>query len=607
VFPILYVDVPDLESQERRDGDTVLSIVAQRQYVDWRQLRHHDVNTRPVGEAVEQLCLPIRNALRRSQPSDAELQQRRRDAEEREQRLAAEQERRDTARRERELTEQRERELVAQRERDSRPGQIEPAAGAEPMALRAAPPPRAAPARQAAAAAFSAPTERVADDKAAKPRLPASERRSFARNPLAIGGVVVGAVLLAIVAVGLVRMGHGPSAEITATTTQPPHQSAEPISNPPQPPRQPVEPVAPPQPPAVPSGASAAPNVPVAPQPPPRTAALPPLVAEISGAGATFPYPIYAKWAELYKKQTGTALDYQSIGSGGGIKQITAKTVDFGASDMPLQPDELNRDGLQQWPAVMGGLVFVVNLPGMQPGQLRLDGKTIAGIYLGTIKNWNDKAIVALNPGLRLPDKAIAVVHRSDGSPATFIFAHYLSGIDQDFRTKLGEDFSLEFPVGIGGKGNAGVAAFTTQTEGAIGYVEYAYALQNKLTYALLKNHDGNFVSPTAANIQAAAANADWSKAPGFYLLLTDQPGKDSWPITAATFILMHKQPENAASATTVLRFFDWAYRNGGAAAADLDYVPMPAGIVGTIEQSWNTIVGSDGTSLWPRSIMIRG
>jgi phosphate transport system substrate-binding protein len=393
-----------------------------------------------------------------------------------------------------------------------------------------------------------------------------------------------------IVAVGLIRMGRGPSAELTANTTQPPDQTAGPIA----PPRQ----VAGPSPPAEGAGASASPNFPVVPQPPPRTAAVTPFVAEISGAGATFPYPIYAKWAELYKEKTGTALNYQSIGSGGGIKQITARTVDFGASDIPLQPEALNQAGLQQWPTVMGGLVLVVNLPGMQPGQLRLDGKTLAGIYLGTITNWNDKAIIALNPGLRLPDKAIVTVHRSDGSGATFTFAHYLSGIDQDFRKKVGENTSLEFPTGLGGKGNEGVAALTTRTDGAIGYVGYAYALQNKLTYALLKNHDGNFVSPTAANIQAAAANADWSKAPGFYLLLTDQPGKDSWPITAATFILMHKQPENATAATTVLRFFDWAYRNGGPAAANLDYVPMPASVVGTIEQSWNTIVGPDNTPL---------
>ncbi|HTZ34763.1 MAG TPA: phosphate ABC transporter substrate-binding protein PstS [Stellaceae bacterium] len=328
-------------------------------------------------------------------------------------------------------------------------------------------------------------------------------------------------------------------------------------------------------------------------------AAVPLRAAEISGAGATFPYPIYAKWAEAYKAKTGTALNYQSIGSGGGIKQITAKTVDFGASDMPLQPDVLNKDALQQFPMVMGGVVPVVNLSGVKPGELKLDGKVLAGMYLGTITNWNDKAIAALNPGLKLPDKAVATVHRSDGSGTNFIFTHYLSSIDPEFKAKIGENTSVEFPGGLGGKGNEGVAALAGRTDGAIGYVEYAYALQNKMTYALLKNRDGNYVSPSAATFQAAAANADWTKAPGFYLLLTDQPGKDSWPITGATFILMHRQQEKPATAREVLSFFDWAYHNGGQMAEQLDYVPMPANVVSLVEQSWKTIVGSDGKPVW--------
>jgi phosphate transport system substrate-binding protein len=328
-------------------------------------------------------------------------------------------------------------------------------------------------------------------------------------------------------------------------------------------------------------------------------AAIPARAAEIAGAGATFPYPIYAKWAEAYKAKTGTSMNYQSIGSGGGIKQIEAKTVDFGASDMPLKPEDLDKNDLQQFPMVMGGVVPVVNLAGIQPGQLKLDGKVLAGMFMGTITNWNDPAIAALNPGLTLPDKAIATVHRSDGSGTNFIFTHYLSSIDADFKSKIGENTSVEFPGGLGGKGNEGVAAIASRTDGAIGYVEYAYALQNKMTYAQLKNHDGNFVSPEAKAFQAAAANADWSKAPGFYLLLTDQPGKDSWPITGATFILMHHAQDKPDTAREVLNFFDWAYHNGGQLAEQLDYVPMPASVITAVEQSWKTIVGADGKPVW--------
>ncbi len=328
-------------------------------------------------------------------------------------------------------------------------------------------------------------------------------------------------------------------------------------------------------------------------------AALPAMAAEISGAGATFPYPIYAKWAEAYKAKTNTSMNYQSIGSGGGIKQITAMTVDFGASDMPLKPEELDKIGLQQFPLVMGGVVPVVNLQGIAPGQLKLDGAVLAGMYLGTITKWNDKAIAALNPGVSLPDKAVATVHRSDGSGTNFIFTHYLSSVDADFKAKVGENTSVEFPGGLGGKGNEGVAALTTRTDGAIGYVEYAYALQNKMTYALLKNKDGEFVSPNSKTFQAAAANADWSKAPGFYLLLTDQPGKESWPITGATFILMHKQQAKPDLAREVLNFFDWAYHDGGPLAEQLDYVPMPAAVITAVEQSWKSITGGDGKPVW--------
>ncbi|HEY1260690.1 MAG TPA: phosphate ABC transporter substrate-binding protein PstS [Stellaceae bacterium] len=322
--------------------------------------------------------------------------------------------------------------------------------------------------------------------------------------------------------------------------------------------------------------------------------------AELSGAGATFPYPVYAKWAEAYAAKTGVKMNYQSIGSGGGIKQITAKTVDFGASDMPLKPEILAKDGLMQFPMVMGGVVPVIKLQGIGAGRLKLDGKTLAEIYLGKITKWNDPAIAALNPGLSLPDKAIAPIHRSDGSGTNFIFTHYLSSIDPEFASKIGENTSVEFPSGIGGKGNEGVAAISARTEGAIGYVEYAYALQNKLPYVLLRNKAGVFVAPDSNAFQAAAANADWSKAPGFYLLLTGQPGEASWPITGATFILLHKQQAKPDTARQVIDFFDWAYHNGGQLAEGLDYVPMPATVVKLVEDAWRQQVkGPDGKPVW--------
>jgi phosphate transport system substrate-binding protein len=321
--------------------------------------------------------------------------------------------------------------------------------------------------------------------------------------------------------------------------------------------------------------------------------------AEINGAGATFPYPIYAKWAEAYAAKTGLKMNYQSIGSGGGIKQITAKTVDFGASDMPLKPADLEKDGLTQFPMVMGGVVPVVNIPGIEAGQLKLDGKVLGDIYLGKITKWNDPAIAALNSGLKLPDLAIAPVYRSDGSGTTFIFTHYLSEVSPEWKDKIGENTSVQFPTGIGGKGNEGVSAMASRTVGAIGYVEYAYAKQNKLTYALLRNKDGQFVSPESSAFRAAAANADWLKAQDFNLLLTNQPGKESWPITGATFILMHKQQSKPEVAREVINFFAWAYLNGGKLADELDYVPMPESVVKLVEQSWQQIKGPDGKAVW--------
>jgi phosphate transport system substrate-binding protein len=320
---------------------------------------------------------------------------------------------------------------------------------------------------------------------------------------------------------------------------------------------------------------------------------------EISGAGATFPYPIYAKWAEAYAAKTGTKMNYQSIGSGGGIKQITEKTVDFGASDMPLKPADLEKADLTQFPMIMGGVVPVINLTGIQPGQLKLEGKVLADIYLGKVTKWNDPAIASLNNGLKLPDQAIAPVYRSDGSGTTFIFTHYLSEVSPEWKDKIGENTSVQFPTGIGGKGNEGVSAMASRTSGAIGYVEYAYAKQNKLTYALLRNKEGQFVTPEIKTFQSAAANADWAKAQDFYLLLTNQPGKDSWPITGASFILMRKQQTKPDVAREALNFFDWAYQNGGKTAEELDYVPMPESVVKLVGQSWQQIKGPDGKPVW--------
>ena len=320
----------------------------------------------------------------------------------------------------------------------------------------------------------------------------------------------------------------------------------------------------------------------------------------ITGAGATFPYPIYAKWAEAYKAKTNVGMNYQSIGSGGGIKQIKAKTVDFGASDKPLKPEELEKDGLMQFPAVIGGVVPVVNLPGIEAGRMKLTGSVLADIYLGKIKKWNEAPIAALNKGLPLPDAAITVVHRSDGSGTTFIFTNYLSKVSPDWKTKVGEEASVSWPAGVGGKGNEGVASYVKQIKGAIGYVEYAYALQSKMTYTMLQNKDGQFVKPAEESFKAAAANANWEKAPGFYEILTDEPGAQSWPITGATFILMHKVQDNAVNGKEVLKFFDWAYANGDKLALELDYIPMPDSVVKLIQNAWKTqLKDGSGKAVW--------
>ena len=308
---------------------------------------------------------------------------------------------------------------------------------------------------------------------------------------------------------------------------------------------------------------------------------------DISGAGATFPYPIYAKWADAYKKETGSGLNYQSIGSGGGIKQIQAKTVTFGASDMPLKGEQLEKDGLVQFPTVMGGVVPVVNIEGIKSGDVVLDGPTLAKIFLGEVKTWNDPAIAKLNPNAKLPSQAIVVVHRSDGSGTTFLFTDYLSKVSADWKSKVGANTAVEWPVGLGAKGNEGVANNVTQTKGSIGYVEYAYAKQNKMTSLNMMNKDGKAVAPTAEAFKAAAASADWGGTPGFGVILTNQAGPTSWPLAGATFILMHKQPKDTAAAAEALKFFAWAYAKGDKMAEELDYVPMPDTVVGAIEKAW--------------------
>ena len=322
---------------------------------------------------------------------------------------------------------------------------------------------------------------------------------------------------------------------------------------------------------------------------------------DITGAGATFPYPLYAKWAEAYRAKTGVGLNYQSIGSGGGIKQIQAKTVDFGASDMPLKPEELDKDGLTQFPTVIGGDVPVVNLKNVKAGELKLTGPILADIFLGKITKWNDPAIAALNKSLSLPDEAITVVHRSDGSGTTFIWTNYLSKVSADWKSKAGEGTSVSWPVGVGGKGNEGVASYVQRIHGSLGYVEYAYALQNKMITAAVQNRAGEFVQANAESFKAAAAGADWSKAPGFYLILTDQPGKGAWPNSGATFILMHKVQGKPENAREVLKFFDWAYgSDGDKLASGLDYVPLPDTVVAQIHHTWkNEIKDGSGKGVW--------
>lgn len=311
---------------------------------------------------------------------------------------------------------------------------------------------------------------------------------------------------------------------------------------------------------------------------------------DVTGAGATFPAPIYAKWADAYQKATGNRVNYQSIGSGGGIKQITAKTVDFGASDMPLKPEDLEKNGMVQFPTVIGGVVPVVNLPGIKAGELRFTGQILADIYLGKITKWNDKALADLNPKLALPATDIAVVRRADGSGTTFIWTNYLSKVSTEWKQKVGEGTAVQWPTGMGGKGNEGVAAFVQRIPASIGYVEYAYVKQNKMTFGVVQNAAGNFIAPDDLTFKAAAAGADWSKS-AFYEILTNQNGKDAWPISGATFILMHKAQDKPEQAAEVLKFFEWSYKNGSKMAEDLDYVALPDSLIKLIHNTWNASI----------------
>ncbi len=331
-------------------------------------------------------------------------------------------------------------------------------------------------------------------------------------------------------------------------------------------------------------------------------ASLTPSIAQtikINGAGASFPYPVYSQWAYKYKSMNDVQINYQSIGSGGGIAQIKAKTVHFGGSDAPMKPEELDENGLIQFPMVVGGVVPVMNVKGIKPGELRLSAGVLADIFLGNVKKWNDPGIVELNKELKLPDVDITVVHRADGSGTTWIFTNYLDKVSKEWHGKIGFGKAVDWPTGIGGKGNEGVAAYVDKVNGSIGYVEYAYALQNKLTYALLQNEAGHFVPPTIESFQAAAANADWKNAPGYYLVLTDQPGEKSWPITGATFILIHKDQKDATLAKAMLKYFDWCFRHGGETAENLHYVPIPMNVVDLVQETWKEQLHSGDAALW--------
>jgi phosphate transport system substrate-binding protein len=320
----------------------------------------------------------------------------------------------------------------------------------------------------------------------------------------------------------------------------------------------------------------------------------------LNGAGASFPFPVYGQWAHKYNELTGVQVNYQSIGSGGGIAQIKAKTVHFGASDDPLKKDELDQSGLLQFPLIMGGVVPIINVEGIKPGEMKLSNALVADIFLGKVSQWDDAAIATLNPSLKLPSKKITVVHRADGSGTTSIFTNYLTKVSQEWKDKVGAGKTVAWPAGVGGKGNEGVSAYVSKVNGSIGYVEYAYALQNKLAHVKLKNRDGGEVEPTIATFQAAAANAEWKADEGFALFLTDQPGKESWPITGVSYILIYKQQDKADIAQAMLKFFDWAYKHGKETAESLHYVTMPDKVIQMVQETWAKDVTAGGKPVWP-------
>ena len=323
----------------------------------------------------------------------------------------------------------------------------------------------------------------------------------------------------------------------------------------------------------------------------------------VNGAGATFPYPLYSKWANRYNQLTGLKMNYQGVGSGGGIAQIKAKAVDFGASDEPLKAEDLEKDGLVQFPMIVGGVVPVVNIEGVRKGKLKLTPELLADLFLGKIKKWNDRRIMAVNPDLKLPDEDVTIAHRADGSGTTWILSNYLSKVSEEWKEKIGTGKSVSWPTGVGGKGNEGVAALVKKTEGSIGYVEFTYALKERLTYVLLQNKAGKFVSPTIEAFQASAASADWENAAGFYMVLTDQPGDKSWPITGASYILIHKKQEDSAKAQAMLKFFDWAFKNGSETAVELHYVPIPAKVYTMVETAWAKDVTSGDGPVWKATV----
>ena len=321
--------------------------------------------------------------------------------------------------------------------------------------------------------------------------------------------------------------------------------------------------------------------------------------SRINGAGATFPYPVYSKWANEFRQASGIEINYQPIGSGGGVQQIKARTVGFGASDAPLKAEELDKAGLTQFPMVMGGVVLVVNLEGVEPGELRLSPEVVAAIYLGKVTRWSDPAIAAENQSLDLPDKDITVVNRADGSGTTWIFTNYLDKVSKQWREKVGFGKAVQWPTGVGAKGNDGVASQVQELDNSIGYVEYAFALENDMTYVRLKNKAGNYVQPTIESFQAAAQSADWKNAPGYYVVLTDQPGEDSWPITGASYIILHKDQSDETVAANVLKFFDWCYKHGADTATKLHYVPMPEDVVEQVQEKWSREITSHGKAVW--------